>query len=150
MSRDDARARAREIFVGGATLAEAASAVGVPLSTVQKWSSAEQWGEHRDAARSYGDSVKLLKRSALTAAIRAADEGLPTAPQLIGAWRSIETAFPEYRYAGGVDAAQARAVVSGFVEQLVELLAARDPSALRALQPHIAPAMEAWEARSAA
>ena len=148
MTREAARAEARRLVVQEqATLASAAEAVGVPTSTVQKWSARERWSQAKETDATYLATVRALKQR------MAADLAAATTidPQKIFALKQLEQAFPEHRYGPkGDDPTLRMDVAASVLEQLVAFLAEHDRVTLTALRPHLAPFALALEAAWAA
>ncbi len=144
MSRELRWVEARRLVVHeGMSYEDAAVACDIPLSTLQKRAAAERWQEERSTGQSYAATVRALKAATLARAHQAmTDAGTDpqAATQLLFAWRSAETAWPEHRYAPAAADPKARlAVAAELLEQLVAYLERTDRAALAALAPHIAP-----------
>lgn len=134
----NAMAEARRLVVeDGQTYAQAAEAVGIPLSTIQKAASREEWQKGREGALSYGQSVKRVKALALAKAIASLESGQGDTVGLLNAWRALETAYPESRYAKGLAPGEMRDLIGHVVMEIVEFLSNTDRNALTALAPHI-------------
>lgn len=126
--------------------AEAAERTGIPLSTLQKRGAVENWMDKRQSTAAYADKVHQLKHRALDAA-NAAFEALAAGQesgvdpiQLTHAWRTVETAYPEHRYATEADPKAKAAVATETLRLLVEYLVSKDKRELVAqLAPHIEP-----------
>ena len=132
--------RARDAVVGeGLTYDQAASRVGIALSTLEKRAAAEDWmGQRRSHVQrvaTYRQGVAQLKANMLQKATETLD------PQAVHAWQAVERAFPEHRY-GTVDEGEKRGIVAMVVEQLVAYFAAEDAGLLTSLQPHVRPLAE--------
>lgn len=155
-SEDRRWAVARQLVVGeGRSYAEAAQTAGVPLSTLQKRASRDQWQAQRDQSLSYEGQVRSIKAQLAQRALDALADpkaDLAGLAQLVYALKTAEAAFPELKFLGGnkEDPQVRRQAALDVFQQLVEYLAERDPAALRALQPHIAPFTDHLETAHAA
>lgn len=148
MTRTEAWAEARRLVVHEqASYKQASDATGIALSTIQKRAAGEDWQGQRDTASSYANTVRALKSAMLAKALESKD------PNDVHAWEKIERAWPEHRYNpdhGGASADEKRAIALEVLSTIIEHLAETDPSALRALQPHVVQLGEAIEAKYAA
>lgn len=151
MTRAEARTEAKRLVIQeGQTYLEASAAVGVPLSTIQKWAAAEEWQSERDAGASYSATIKALKRKLLDNALTAAETGTDPS-QLVYAWKVAEAAYPEHRYASGNADPKARlAIAADVLDALVADLADIDRNVLTVLSPHLPELGKRLEARYAA
>lgn len=137
MNRQAAIEEARRLVVReGWTYAQAADATGIPASTLQKRGSAEEWGKQKGVETSYRDTIRRLKSGLLDQALKAIEDG-GDATQIVHAWRSAETAFPEHRYDQKADPKALLGAQVDTVRRLVEYLGEHDRNACAALEPHV-------------
>ena len=151
-TRSDAWAEARRLVVHeAATYPDAATATGIPVSTIQKRAAAEGWQADRDTQGSYSAQIRSLKAKLLERALAAAsDPSLGDPSQLVFAWKQAEAAFPEHRYRPQQDDPKARlTVMLDVVDELVAYLTDVDRNALTALAPHIVKFGEQFKAKHA-
>lgn len=121
----------------GATYAEASSASGLPVSTIQKRAADEGWQADRETSVSYAATIKALKQGLLAKAMLALDAG-EDATQLVFAWKTAEATFPEHRYSPTKLSPGAKlAVAADLLDILVKYLSEHDTVALAKVQPHI-------------
>lgn len=156
-TRRDLWAEARRLVVQESyTYDQAATELGLAVSTVQKRAAREGWQEQRQASFGYGQTVRRLKAIALDKAFRAMEDAKSSddvvkATQLLYAWQKTEQAYPEHRYVEAVADPKLKLKVGlEVVEDLVEYLVEHDRAVLAALQPHLAPFAQRLEARHAA
>ncbi len=153
-TRQEAQDEAKRLVVAdGYSYAQAATATGIPLSTIQKWAAAEAWQKQRETSMSYGATVRAMKANVLAQLVTmsadpASDKN--QLAQLSHAWRNLESAYPEHRYDKKADPKVRLDVAAEVIEKLVAYLGKHDRNALTAVQPHIAPFAQEWEANAAA
>ncbi|MCA9640128.1 MAG: hypothetical protein KC492_05510, partial [Myxococcales bacterium] len=122
MTRAEAWHEARRLVVEEQWgYSEAAKAVGLPLSSLQKRAAREGWQNQRQADNSYHAQVRALK----VAALKKATEN-PGDAQAIYAWVKMEQAWPEHRYGGAQDPATRRAAALEMFEALIDYLGDED------------------------
>lgn len=144
MTRAAAWDEARRLVVcEGLDYAAAAETTGLPLSTLQKRASAEQWKKQAKVSADYNATVRALKAITLEKAIESmrnaeTPKDAIDAAQLLYAWKTAEGAYPEHRYTAAQDPKARRAIQVGTLEQLVAFLEREDRHALAALAPHLA------------
>lgn len=122
----------------GYTYAQAAEATGIPASTLQKRGSAEQWGDQKGVETSYRETIRRLKSGLLDQAMKVIADG-GDATQIVHAWRSAETAFPEHRYDQKADPKALLGVQVDTVRRFVEYLGEHDRNACAGIEKHIEP-----------
>ena len=138
MSRAEAWAEAKRLVLAeGFTYAEAADATGVSRSTLQKRASREGWQDQKRTNTSYAATVRRLKAHLLDKAEKAVLDKPELAPQLVYAWKGVEQAYPEHRYAPGDSDPRAQlAIAEMVITELVDFLD-DDRAALAKLTPHL-------------
>lgn len=152
-TRQEARDEARRLVVAeGYTYAQAAEATGIPRDTLTKWGGAEGWMDQRKAGMSYTAQVRAMKAKLMTQItdLGAEPRNAQAVAQLIHAWKSLETAYPEHRYDRKADPRIRRDIGGEFLTFLVEFLGERDRNAVTAIEPHIEALAAAWEDRGVA
>lgn len=151
MTRGAAWEEARRLVTAeGASYAEAAQAVGIPLATLQKRAATEGWQDQRVGKASFTASMRALKAAMLSnlqSKVAANEISGDDVIKQTAALARLESAFPEHRYANeGLTPAARRAVGAELLELLVNYLADKDPVVLEAFRPHLIPVAQAWEA----
>lgn len=151
MTRAQAWEEARRMVTAdGATYAQAAAAVGIPLATLQKRAATEAWQDQRGSRATYAATIRAVKTALLAKLQEKIDDSTTTGDELVKtmvAWQKAETAFPEHRYAAeGLSAAARRAVGAEVLELVVGHLADHDPATLERFRAHLVPIGQAWEA----
>ena len=125
--------RARELFVeSGCSYEEVAGETGISVSVLKNWGKEGNWtGEREEYEHDVMDlSVRLRKTTLKKMREIEADPN----DQKIYALRTLLQATFNQRKKPGIDKA---AFLLEVIERLVKFLGAKDPEALRYLQPHI-------------
>jgi len=138
---------AREFYVANpdVTYADVAEKFGIPVSTLQKRGARERWPDKRrerqELDASYKMKVKRVKARLLDDLLQGSG---PIDPQRVHAWRSLETAFPEHRYAKELDDGRRNQIVAVLVDELVDELETNAPSALKEIAPLLETIAKRW------
>ena len=75
-TRAEAMAEARRLVVQeGATYAEASTATGIPLATLQKRAATEEWQGQRDSSMSYDAQMRAIKAALAAGLVSGASPG---------------------------------------------------------------------------
>ena len=84
------RERAADLYVEvGLTLEQVSERTGIPIQTIKRWSSAENWPKERDDSKSIKEKHRLLRKRLLDAALETLD------PQCVYAVTRIERIIAE-------------------------------------------------------
>ena len=152
-TRRDAWDVARTLVVNeGRSYAEASAESGIPLSSLQKRAADEGWRDQQRTAVSYNARVRGLKDKYLQSleTLLDASADANAIAQAAHAWRGIEQAFPEHRYAKKSDPKVRLEIGGEVLRALIEYLSAHDTNALAAIEPHIEGFANVWEDQNAA
>lgn len=128
------KARARALYIeGGMTYDDVAAETGVSLSQLKEWGTSGEWFAARTE---YERSFLELHANVQRVKLELSQKALQTKdPQLIYALSNLMRATAP---TGGKGATPDKpALFIGFAAQFVEYLKARDPEALRHLEPHL-------------
>lgn len=128
------KAAARQLYVGGAKLADIAARMGIPRSTLHQWREQEGWEQERTESEGYGRDVRAVKRKLLKV-LKTGDQ--KPDPQDVFAWTRMESVYPEHRYNPASDPSAKQRLSLEIIEDLVIHLGEEDPGALKALRPHL-------------
>lgn len=129
----EARQKARDLFVeSGLSYKDLARETGISKNNLKKWGSEEGWTKQRDEYQkefaSFHAKIGKLKLQLVTQAIETSD------PQKIYALSNLMRAGNLSNGPGAVDRP---ALFIEWMGQLMEHIKAKDPDALRHLEPHI-------------